>query len=184
MSTFINKCIDDLSNIKDIDEYIEIWHNEKTISDNIELYDYLGLTYADYCKWSGIKDNLKDIIKKYILDRLKLNKYFSILSNLSFFESANDNLKSNLFYVECEELFENTIFLYNKYDYDEYLNAEYYIVSPFNKEILSDKRDLIDIYESTLEVISFQFSEKTGICNIKIINLLKHKDILDKIKLM
>lgn len=58
---FINDCLYGETDIEDIDEYVEAWHQGKS---NIELSDYLGMTQDEYEVWIKEDDSvLRDILR-------------------------------------------------------------------------------------------------------------------------
>lgn len=57
---FIFDCLHGLSDIKDIDSYVEAWHNGTS---NVELSSFLGMTQEEYETWVQNGDSaLKDIL--------------------------------------------------------------------------------------------------------------------------
>ena len=47
--TFMTLYVEGKISEKDIDNYIELWHNMK--NDRIMIYDYLGMTEEEYAQW-------------------------------------------------------------------------------------------------------------------------------------
>ena len=45
---FINNCLYGLTDIEEIDDYVEAWHNGQS---NLKLSDYLGMTQDEYEAW-------------------------------------------------------------------------------------------------------------------------------------
>lgn len=48
--SFIEKCISGDAFLDEIDDYIDVWHDDNTLED-IELYEYLGMTWQEYSLW-------------------------------------------------------------------------------------------------------------------------------------
>ena len=47
-NTFLELCCKGLENPDNVDDYVKVWHNKDT---DLELYEYLGFTEKEYCKW-------------------------------------------------------------------------------------------------------------------------------------
>lgn len=62
METYIKDCIKSKT-VKNIDEYIDNWHNSES---NEELYQYLGMTQEEYHIWVEDDDKLTEIVNKYL----------------------------------------------------------------------------------------------------------------------
>lgn len=48
--SFIDKCISGDALLDEIDDYIDVWHDDSAPED-IELHDYLGMTWQEYSLW-------------------------------------------------------------------------------------------------------------------------------------
>uniref|UniRef100_UPI003FEE9BA3 hypothetical protein n=1 Tax=Ruminococcus bromii TaxID=40518 RepID=UPI003FEE9BA3 len=58
---FINNCLYGLTDIDEIDDYVEAWHNGQS---NLKLSDYLGMTQDEYEAWIQKDDSvLRDILR-------------------------------------------------------------------------------------------------------------------------
>jgi len=49
-TSFIERCISGDAFLDEIDDYVDVWHDDNT-SDNIELCEYLGMTWQEYSLW-------------------------------------------------------------------------------------------------------------------------------------
>jgi hypothetical protein len=48
--TFIDKCISGDAFLDEVDDYIDAWH-DTDIPEDIELHEYLGMTWKEYSLW-------------------------------------------------------------------------------------------------------------------------------------
>lgn len=48
--SFVDRCIDGDAFLDEVDDYVDAWH-EDTTSEDIELYEYLGMTWQEYSLW-------------------------------------------------------------------------------------------------------------------------------------
>ena len=48
--TFIDKCITGDAFLDEVDDYIDAWH-DTDIPEDIELHEYLGMTWKEYSLW-------------------------------------------------------------------------------------------------------------------------------------
>jgi hypothetical protein len=48
--SFIERCLSGDAFLDEIDEHVDVWHDDNT-SENIELYEYLGMTWQEYSLW-------------------------------------------------------------------------------------------------------------------------------------
>jgi ABC-type arginine transport system ATPase subunit len=49
-TSFIDRCISGDAFLDEVDEYIDFWHDDSS-SENVELYEYLGMTWQEYSLW-------------------------------------------------------------------------------------------------------------------------------------
>ncbi len=56
---FIDGCIAGKYRLDQIYDYIDLWHEEDS---DLDLHEYLGMTWNEYCLWSGKDDVLETII--------------------------------------------------------------------------------------------------------------------------
>lgn len=47
---FIERCISGDAFLDEIDDYIDAWHDDDTL-ENVELHEYLGMTWQEYSLW-------------------------------------------------------------------------------------------------------------------------------------
>lgn len=50
-----------VSDLDEIDDWVDAWHNGE--GQNLELYQYLGMTHEEYCIWAPHPSKLVEIIK-------------------------------------------------------------------------------------------------------------------------
>lgn len=48
--SFIDRCITGDAFLDEVDEYVDAWHDDDT-SEDVELYEYLGMTLLEYSLW-------------------------------------------------------------------------------------------------------------------------------------
>ena len=70
--TFVSDYISGECKISDIDDYVEAWHLFPMVC---ELYQYLGLTEAEYFDWVKNADCLELILQKYTKLKETIDKY-------------------------------------------------------------------------------------------------------------
>lgn len=61
-TNFIKKCIKGTATIEDIYDYIDKWHNGNS---TLPLYEYLGMTKAEYTVWMPHPHMLPFILENY-----------------------------------------------------------------------------------------------------------------------
>jgi hypothetical protein len=49
-TSFIDRCISGDAFLDEVDDYIDEWHDNST-SEDVELYEYLGMTLLEYSLW-------------------------------------------------------------------------------------------------------------------------------------
>jgi len=49
-TSFIERCISGDAFLDEIDDYVDIWHDDST-SEDVELHEYLGMTWQEYSLW-------------------------------------------------------------------------------------------------------------------------------------
>jgi hypothetical protein len=66
MMSFIQDCMNNIATANDIDAYVTSWHESGNDVD-CELYEYLGMTFAEYSVWAVNPDFLICILaaRKY-----------------------------------------------------------------------------------------------------------------------
>jgi hypothetical protein len=57
---FIDKCLDGEAKPEDIDDYVEEWHDGNS---DLELNEFLGMTFKEYGLWLLDDSELSSIIK-------------------------------------------------------------------------------------------------------------------------
>ena len=64
--------------IDEIDDYIDVWHNEDS---KLEIYEFLGMTQREYRLWVEDESFLKEIIKCHVngsdIEDIITNPYYS-----------------------------------------------------------------------------------------------------------
>lgn len=60
MSNFIEKCLNGDALVNEIDSYIEIWHKDESIKQ--ELHEFLGMNFFEYQLWVEKPESLKYIL--------------------------------------------------------------------------------------------------------------------------
>lgn len=62
--TFVDRVLSGRARAKDIDDYVSAWHSadEDSIAAVLELHEYLGLTWDEYCLWVEHPESLRFII--------------------------------------------------------------------------------------------------------------------------
>ncbi len=48
--SFIDKCISGDAFLDEVDDYVDAWHDNSS-SEDVELYEYLGMTWQEYSLW-------------------------------------------------------------------------------------------------------------------------------------
>jgi hypothetical protein len=67
-SSFIEKCINGDASLDEIDDYIDEWHDSDS-SNDLELHQFLGMTWAEYSLWAIKPSLLAEIVnerKRYL----------------------------------------------------------------------------------------------------------------------
>lgn len=75
MSNYIQNCVNGVSRVDEIHDYIEQWHESDS---NLTLFEYLGMTESEYIDFIADESNLIEIIKSKIIS----NELKSINKNL------------------------------------------------------------------------------------------------------
>jgi len=60
MYNFIEKCLSGDALVNEIDDYIETWHKDESITQ--ELHEYLGMSFFEYQLWVEKPESLKFIL--------------------------------------------------------------------------------------------------------------------------
>lgn len=88
---FIQDCINADALIEDIDDYIDIWHNDNSKD---TIYDFLGMSQKEYRMWVEDDSILKYIIKAHFenkcIDYILCQEYNDNLKMVARAESPNE----------------------------------------------------------------------------------------------
>jgi hypothetical protein len=57
--TFLERCIFGNARLEDIDDEVDLWH---TGVSPLELHEFLGMTWEEYCRWVQHPDVLSNIL--------------------------------------------------------------------------------------------------------------------------
>lgn len=60
--TFVELCLNGDAFLDEIDDFIDMWHDNEDTSEEISLYDHLGMTWREYSLWVKDSDVLSSII--------------------------------------------------------------------------------------------------------------------------
>lgn len=83
--TFIDLCLTGKAQATEIDDYVDRWHHAKDA--DMELHEYLGMTWDEYSLWATKPSVLPDILsarKSSNLDQLALDNKVASISHLVF----------------------------------------------------------------------------------------------------
>jgi hypothetical protein len=88
MSNFIELCLEGERLPKEIDDYVDTWHESDS---NVPLYKFLGMTRKEYSLWVDDPDALYFILEAHRTgrDAVELIREFNALPIAARAESAN-----------------------------------------------------------------------------------------------
>lgn len=83
--TFIDLCLTGKAQVSEIDDYVNRWHHAKDA--DMELHEYLGMTFDEYSMWATKPSVLPDILSARStgdLNQIALDNKVASISHLSF----------------------------------------------------------------------------------------------------
>jgi hypothetical protein len=88
--SFIEKCINGDASLDEIDDYIDAWHDSDS---DLELHEYLGMTWEEYSAWA-VKPKLLAWIINARRKGIELNEKNSMLASQSLAARSNNQKES------------------------------------------------------------------------------------------
>jgi hypothetical protein len=90
-TSFIERCISGDAFLDEIDNYVDVWHDD-SVSEDVELYEYLGMTWQEYSLWITNPNILSSIVdarrKGQSLENAPIQKIQALAARASSKEEA------------------------------------------------------------------------------------------------
>ena len=90
--SFVEQCINGNASLDEIDDYIDAWHDSDSDTE-IELHEYLGMTWEEYSSWA-VKPKFLAWIINARRKGIELNEKNSIQTSQSLAARSNNKKES------------------------------------------------------------------------------------------